>query len=111
MNSIKKICCIGAGFVCGSTMAVIANRCPHIQVDVVDINQSRIDLWNNSNLSLLPVFEPGLPQIIKNVRGKNLNFSAMRSTFRLNSNNFGIKLGPILSIAIKVSLLYFLAAS
>ena len=55
---IEKICCIGAGYVGGPTMAVIADNCPHLQINVVDINQKRIDLWNNSDLDLLPIFEP-----------------------------------------------------
>ena len=72
---IQKICCIGAGYVGGPTMAVIADNCPHLQINVVDINQKRIDLWNNSDLDLLPIFEPGLSEIIKKCRGKNLHFS------------------------------------
>ncbi len=72
---IKKICCIGAGYVGGPTMAVIAKQCPEIQVAVVDINQVRIDAWNDTNLDNLPIFEPGLANIVKEVRGKNLYFS------------------------------------
>ncbi len=75
MIAIKKICCIGAGYVGGPTMAVIAKYCPNIQIQVVDINKERIDSWNNNDLSKLPVFEPGLPEIIKAVRGSNLHFS------------------------------------
>ena len=59
-NSIHNICCIGAGYVGGPTMAVIADRCPHIEVNVVDINQERINLWNSLDLNKLPIFEPGL---------------------------------------------------
>ncbi|MGB2138625.1 MAG: nucleotide sugar dehydrogenase, partial [Flavobacteriales bacterium] len=51
---IKSICCIGAGYVGGPTMAVIALKCPHIKVNVVDINQDRIDAWNDDNLDNLP---------------------------------------------------------
>ena len=58
--NISKICCIGAGYVGGPTMAVIANKCPHINFNVVDINQERIDKWNSDELSELPIFEPGL---------------------------------------------------
>lgn len=72
---IKSICCIGAGYVGGPTMAVIAKQCPEIQVTVVDINQVRIDAWNGNNLNDLPVFEPGLADIVNEVRGKNLHFS------------------------------------
>ena len=75
MYKIKKICCIGAGYVGGPTMAVIAKYCPDIEINVVDINQERIDLWNDDNLNKLPVFEPGLSEIINLVRGKNLTFS------------------------------------
>tara|TARA_Y100001978_G_C23686053_1_gene431963 strand:- start:277 stop:1689 length:1413 start_codon:yes stop_codon:yes gene_type:complete len=72
---VKRICCIGAGYVGGPTMAVIAKNCPDIKIEVVDINQSRIDAWNHSNVSYLPVFEPGLGSIIENVRKVNLSFS------------------------------------
>ncbi|MBP2833269.1 nucleotide sugar dehydrogenase [Aquimarina sp. U1-2] len=72
---IKSICCIGAGYVGGPTMTVIAEQCPEIKVTVVDINQSRIDDWNDDNLNNLPIFEPGLAEIVEKVRGKNLFFS------------------------------------
>ncbi len=72
---VKNICCIGAGYVGGPTMAVIAKHCPDIQVNVVDINENRINLWNEKNLNNLPVFEPGLDLIINQVRNKNLHFS------------------------------------
>ena len=64
-DMIRNICCIGAGYVGGPTMAVIAHKCPHIQVNVVDINESRIDQWNQEDLNKLPIFEPGLSEIIK----------------------------------------------
>ena len=67
-----KICCIGAGYVGGPTMAMIAHKCPDIQVAVVDINHDRIDAWNSENL---PVYEPGLEEIVSEARGKNLFFS------------------------------------
>ena len=73
--SAKKICCIGAGYVGGPTMAVIAYKCPEITVTVVDVNQEKIDAWNDENLENLPVFEPGLSEIVSEVRGKNLFFS------------------------------------
>lgn len=72
---IKQICCIGAGYVGGPTMAVIAQKCPEIIVNVVDINESRIDLWNHKDLSNLPIYEPGLSEIIKETRNRNLFFS------------------------------------
>jgi UDPglucose 6-dehydrogenase len=68
-----KICCIGAGYVGGPTMAMIALKCPHITVTVLDINQKRIDAWNSDTL---PIYEPGLEDIVKRVRGRNLFFSA-----------------------------------
>ena len=72
---IKRICCIGAGYVGGPTMAVIADKCPDLIVDVVDINQEKIKSWNSMDYELLPVYEPGLADIIKRCRGKNLFFS------------------------------------
>tara|TARA_R110000868_G_scaffold221046_3_gene472496 strand:+ start:33 stop:230 length:198 start_codon:yes stop_codon:yes gene_type:complete len=61
--NIKKICCIGAGYVGSPTMAVIAQKCPQRNVTIVDINESRIAAWNNKDLSKLPVFEPSLVYI------------------------------------------------
>ncbi|WP_276166293.1 nucleotide sugar dehydrogenase [Zobellia alginiliquefaciens] len=75
MKKVNKICCIGAGYVGGPTMSVIASQCPEITVTVVDINQSRIDQWNDSDLDNLPVYEPGLKEIVEKTRGKNLFFS------------------------------------
>ena len=72
---IKNICCIGAGYVGGPTMAVIAQKCPEINVTVVDINQERIDQWNNENLENLPIYEPGLKEVVNEARGRNLFFS------------------------------------
>ena len=73
--NIKRICCIGAGYVGGPSMAIIAAKCPDIQVTVVDVNKQRIAQWNDTNYLNLPVYEPGLDQIIANCRGKNLFFS------------------------------------
>ncbi|MCX2678321.1 UDP-glucose 6-dehydrogenase [Galbibacter sp. EGI 63066] len=73
--NIKKICCIGAGYVGGPTMAVIAQKCPHIKVTVVDINGARIAAWNDEDVSKLPVYEPGLDEVVKEARGRNLFFS------------------------------------
>ncbi len=70
-----KICCIGAGYVGGPTMSVIADKNPNIQVTVVDINQNRIDDWNNKNDAELPIYEPGLHEIVLRTRSKNLFFS------------------------------------
>ena len=75
MLSIKRICCIGAGYVGGPTMAVIAKNCPDLKIEVVDINHERINAWNDKDLDNLPVFEPGLKEVINEVRSKNLFFS------------------------------------
>ena len=72
MKKIQTICCIGAGYVGGPTMAVFAYKCPHIKVIVVDSNPEKIAAWNTDEL---PVYEPGLLEIVKEVRGKNLFFS------------------------------------
>ena len=74
-TQITKIACIGAGYVGGPTMAVIAQQCPHIRVIVVDINPQRISDWNDEDLSRLPVYEPGLPEVVAEARGRNLFFS------------------------------------
>ena len=72
---IRTICCIGAGYVGGPSMAVIADRCPDIQVLVVDLNTARIAAWNDADLSRLPVYEPGLDAVVERCRGRNLHFS------------------------------------
>ena len=74
-KKIKNICCIGAGYVGGPTMTVIADKCPEINVEVVDLNQQRINDWNDKNLNNLPVYEPGLDEVVKRARGRNLFFS------------------------------------
>ena len=68
-----KVCCIGAGYVGGPTMAVIAQKCPRIEVTVVDINEQRIAEWNSDQL---PIYEPGLDAVVQECRGKNLFFSS-----------------------------------
>jgi len=70
----QSVCCIGAGYVGGPTMAVIALKCPNINVTVVDKNPSKIKAWNG-DLNKLPVYEPGLKEVVKKVRNKNLFFS------------------------------------
>ena len=72
---ISNICCIGAGYVGGPTMAVIALKCPEIKVNVVDVNSKKISAWNSNDLNKLPIFEPGLKEIISKTRDKNLFFS------------------------------------
>ena len=67
-----RICCIGAGYVGGPTMAMIAKQCPDIPVHVVDVNASRIAQWNSREL---PVYEPGLQEVVEEARGRNLTFS------------------------------------
>lgn len=72
---IKNICCIGAGYVGGPTMAVIADKCPHINIVLVDKNIDRLNAWRQDDLDKLPIYEPGLKEIIQRVRYKNLHFS------------------------------------
>lgn len=72
---ISNICCIGAGYVGGPTMAVIAQKCPHIKVTVVDINPDRIAQWNHEDVNQIPIYEPGLSEIVGECRGRNLFFS------------------------------------
>ncbi|MFG0592388.1 UDP-glucose 6-dehydrogenase [Myroides odoratimimus] len=74
MKNIQKICCIGAGYVGGPTMAVIAQKNPHIQITVVDLNEARIQAWNDEDLSKLPIYEPGLDVVVGEARGRNLFF-------------------------------------
>ncbi|MBD3345076.1 MAG: nucleotide sugar dehydrogenase [Chitinivibrionales bacterium] len=71
-NFKKKILCIGAGYVGGPTMAVIAEKCPEYRVTVVDINEKKIEAWNSNNL---PIYEPGLYDTVEKARGRNLFFS------------------------------------
>ena len=73
--SLQRICCIGAGYVGGPTMAVIADRCPDLQVTVVDCNAERIAAWNDPDSARLPVYEPGLADVVSRRRGHNLHFS------------------------------------
>ena len=73
--NVTSICCIGAGYVGGPTMAVIALKCPNINVTVVDINKQRIAAWNHADLDQLPIYEPGLKEVVAEARGRNLFFS------------------------------------
>jgi UDPglucose 6-dehydrogenase len=66
-----KITCLGAGYVGGPTMAMIAAKCPDIEVTVVDPNAARIAAWNSDSL---PVYEPGLDEVVRSARGRNLHF-------------------------------------
>jgi UDPglucose 6-dehydrogenase len=72
---IKNICCIGAGYVGGPTMTVIADKCPDIRVEVVDLNVQRIADWNDADLDKLPIYEPGLDAVVGRARGRNLFFT------------------------------------
>ncbi len=72
MNFKKRILCIGAGYVGGPTMAIIADKCPDYRVEVVDVNAERIAAWQSADL---PIYEPGLDEIVFRNRGKNLFFS------------------------------------
>ncbi len=71
-KAISRICCLGAGYVGGPTMAMIAKKCPDIRVDVVDLNEQRIAAWNSDEL---PVYEPGLDDVVRESRNRNLFFS------------------------------------
>ena len=73
---VSKICCIGAGYVGGPTCSVIAHKCPGIQVTVVDKSEQRVRQWNSDSL---PIYEPGLAEIVMGCRGKNLHFSTGKS--------------------------------
>lgn len=75
MKEIKNITCIGAGYVGGPTMSVIAQKNPNINITVVDLNKERIEAWNDEDLSKLPIYEPGLDKIVAEARGQNLFFS------------------------------------
>ncbi len=70
-----SVCCIGAGYVGGPTMAVMAQKCPEVKVTVVDVNPLRINAWNDPNLDNLPIYEPGLKEVVAEARGRNLFFS------------------------------------
>ncbi len=72
---ITNICCIGAGYVGGPTMAIIAQKCPHIKVTVVDLNEKRIAAWNDADVNNIPIYEPGLSDVVAEARGRNLFFS------------------------------------
>lgn len=72
---VKNICCIGAGYVGGPTMAVIAQNCPDIRVTVVDVNAERIKAWNDADVNKIPIYEPGLAEVVAEARGRNLFFS------------------------------------
>ena len=71
-HRIKSICCVGAGYVGGPTMAIIALKCPQIKVTVVDLNEQRIKEWNSDSL---PIYEPGLYDVVMQTRGRNLFFT------------------------------------
>ena len=75
LDSNIRICCIGAGYVGGPSMVVIADKCPEIIVNVVDINSDRIKNWNDEEFKEIPIFEPNLLPLLKKTRGKNLFFS------------------------------------
>ena len=72
MENKKSILCIGAGYVGGPTMAMIAAKCPDYTVTVADINADRIARWNSESL---PIYEPGLYDVVKQARGRNLFFT------------------------------------
>lgn len=71
-KKVENVACVGAGYVGGPTCAMIAYKCHHINVTVMDINEEKIKQWNSNDL---PIYEPGLDEIVKERRGKNLFFS------------------------------------
>ena len=85
----KKILCIGAGYVGGPTMAMIAYKCPQYRITVVDINPTRISEWNSDEL---PIYEPGLDEIVRATRGKNLFF--------INNIEAGIRDNDIIFVSV-----------
>jgi UDPglucose 6-dehydrogenase len=85
----KHILCIGAGYVGGPTMAVIADKCPHYKVTIVDINSKKIAAWQTDRL---PIYEPGLLEVVKRARGRNLFFST-----EIESN---IKMADIIFVSV-----------
>ena len=82
---VKSICCIGAGYVGGPTMSVIAQKNPNIKVTVVDLNAQRIADWKNKDLTKLPIYEPGLDEVVAEARGRNLFFSTLITLLHLNA--------------------------
>ena len=74
MKKITNICCIGAGYVGGPTMTVLADKCPEINFTIVDLNKQKIDAWNG-DINNLPIYEPGLKDLVEKTRNKNLFFS------------------------------------
>lgn len=72
MEFKKKVCCIGAGYVGGPTMAVIAAKCPDYKITVTDVNKEKINAWKTDKL---PIFEPGLLEVVQEARGRNLFFT------------------------------------
>lgn len=89
MVIISKICCIGAGYVGGPTCSVMALKCPNIQVTVVDKSIDRIAQWNSDKL---PIYEPGLDEVVKKCRNVNLFFS--------NDINTAIKEAELIFISV-----------
>lgn len=74
-NKVTSICCIGAGYVGGPTCSVLAQQCPELKVTIVDVNPQRIAAWNSDDLSQLPVYEPGLAEVVATCRNRNLFFT------------------------------------
>ena len=89
IKQIKNVCCIGAGYVGGPTMAVFADKCPHLNFFVVDKNIERVGDWNSKDFTKLPIYEKGLDKLIAKCRGKNLHFSSNFKKFHGISWNLG----------------------
>jgi len=87
--NVTSICCIGAGYVGGPTMVVIALKCPNIKLSVVDTNKQRIAAWNHADLDQLPIYELGLNEVFAEARERNLLFFyRCKKSYRRISNYF-----------------------
>ena len=104
--TIKNFCCIGAGYVGGPTMTVMASKCPDLNFHVVDINKERIKAWNNEDLSQLPIFEPGLKEIIASTRNINLFFSNNVKNAISTSDIIFISIVSLISVVASTLLLH-----
>ena len=100
-SEIKNICCIGAGYVGGPTMAVIAYKCKDIIINVVDTNKSRIDSWNNDDLKELPIYEPGLENIISKTRNNVFEINVIPHTLKLTNLN-KLKINDLVNVELDI---------
>ena len=103
-GSIRRICCLGAGYVGGPTCCIIAQQCPDITVTVVDKSAERVAAWNSASL---PIYEPGLEEVVLACRGKNLFFSTdIQTAIREADVRFADYYFLLLTISLFSSFLY-----